>query len=94
MHVGHQNLTEEQTDRIGRSLLELHDIGRQFDSSSGLSSASSYNTLSDFVNEKDERLMLTKLLEANVFERRRGRLGHQGFLGLSADPFAAGEVDR
>jgi hypothetical protein len=25
-YVGHQNLAEEQTERIGRSLLELHDI--------------------------------------------------------------------
>jgi hypothetical protein len=92
-NVGHQNLSEAQTDKIGRALLELHDIGRKFDSHSGLSSSSSFNSTSDYINDKDERIMLKALLEADVFTFHAGRPGHQGFHGLSKDPFCPEEVN-
>ena len=74
-------------------MLELHDIGRRFDRVSGIHVSSSLSSRDRDVNWKDERLMLTKLLDANVFDHVPGRLGHQGFLDLSADPFSENELD-
>lgn len=87
---GHQNLTAAQTDTIGRALLNLHDIGRHFDRVSGITGRSS---VTDTDINKDETKMLGQLLQARVFSNIPGRLGHQGFLDLSADPFSEKELD-
>ena len=64
--MGHQNLTQDHLDEIGRSVLTVHDACRNFDKINGVARPSSTCSSSSRqrVNKDDEAKMLKLLLEA------------------------------
>jgi len=97
-HKGHQNLKTVDLDKLGRSILPLHDACQYFDQVTSVARQSPYCNTRRRINVEDEQIMLDVCSSANVFQEYppqfpNGRT-HREFENINANPFDDVDVDK